>query len=446
MTDNAGSMSRRGFGRKAAQTGALAAAPLIVPSSVLGQAVNPAGQTIGQPGAVAPSDRIVIGGIGLRGRGQQVLKSALGDPRVQFVGIADIRESAREGVKSLVDKHYGNNNCVMYKDAGDILAKDDIEAVIIATSDRWHTCMAVWAAQSGKDIYCEKPAAISMGECFALADNVRRYGVVYQAGCQRRNVPNFELAVGLARSGKLGKLLAMHADDWSRTTTPLGHSWWPEQQPEPDPLVLDWDKWLGPCGWRPYNARYPDGGRGQFWDFHAGILEWASHTGDICQWAADCDHTHAIEYEPKPNSTHVHCTYSNGVKLVFRGDGWLDLGTCRVRLEGTEGWVETGDSGKIEMSDNLKRYHQNITMRGTDPTLHIQDWLNCIRSRTQPRANAESTCNAHVTSHAAYIACQLGRNLTWNPAKREFNDPEANRMRTRAYREPWRLDALATSM
>jgi hypothetical protein len=437
-------ISRRGFSRKAAGAGVLAAAPMIVPGSVLGQAVNPAGRPVGLPGALAPSDRIILGGIGLRGRGTGVLKSALTDARVQFVGIADIRESAREAVKSLVDKHYGSNNCVMYRDAGDLLAKDEIEGVVIATSDRWHTCMSVWAAQSGKDIYCEKPAAISIAECFALADNVRRYGVVYQAGCQRRNVPNFELAVGLARSGRLGRLRTLHADTHSRTVTPLGHSWWPAQEPEPDPLVFDWDKWLGPCGWRPYNARYPDGGRGQFWDFHGGILEWASHTGDICQWAGDLDHTHAVEYEPMPGSR-VHCTYANGVKLVFRGDEFLDLGTCRVRLEGSEGWVETGDSGKLEMSSNLRRRHQDA-MRGTDPTRHIRNWLDCIRSRSLPRANAESTCNAHVTAHCAYIACQLGRKLRWDPVQRAFDDQEANRMRSRAYREPWRLDALATSM
>ena len=447
MKKETGSISRRGFGKSVVGAGALAAAPMIVPSSVLGQAVNQAGQPVGQPGVVAPSDRIIVGGIGLRNRGQQDLAAALADPRVQFVGIADVRESARETIKSAVDRHYGNGNCVIYRDDAELLAREDIEAVMIATSDRWHACMAVWAAQSGKDIYCEKPAAITIAESFALAENVRRYGVVYQAGCQRRNVPNFELAVGLARSGKLGKLLAVHADDWSRTLTPLGHSWWPEERPEPDPLVLDWDKWLGPCPWRPYNSRYPDGGRSQFWDFHAGILEWASHTGDICQWAADCDHTHAIEYDPQPGTSHVNCSYANGVKLVFRGDGWGDLGTCRVRFEGTEGWIETGDSGKMEMSDNLRQYHQTVTMRGTDPSRHIQNWLDCIRSRSLPRANAESTCNAHVTSHCAYIACQLGRKVTWDPAKRAFvNDEEANRMRSRAYREPWRLDSLATNM
>ena len=451
-------ISRRVFGK--AGVGSVVVAPMIVASSILGRAKSravgqPPGQSIGQTGpqpvgrpeVVAPSDRIILGGIGLRSRGMQDLRATLPDPRVKFVAIADIRQSALEAVKSAVDQHYGNNDCVLYHDAGELLAREDIEAVIIATSDRWHACMAIWAAQSGKDIFCEKPAAISIAESFALAENVRRYGVIYQAGCQRRNVPNFELAVGLARSGILGKLHTVHADDWGRTVTPLGHSWWPEERPEPDPQVLNWDGWLGPCPWRPYNARYPDGGRSQFWDFHAGILEWASHTGDLCQWAADCDHTQAITYEPKPGTSHVYCAYSNGVKLVFRGDGWLDLGTCRVRFEGSEGWIETGDTGKMEMSANLRKYYQPVNMRGTDPIRHIQDWLDCIRSRSQPRANAESTCNAHVTSHCAYIACQLGRKVAWDPAKREFiKDEEANRMRSRAYREPWRLEALATSM
>ena len=144
----------------------------------------------------------------------------------------------------------------------------------------------------------------------------------------------------------------------------------------------------------------------------------------------------------------VRYRFANGVELSYANVGRKpELPGVHVRFEGTEGWVETGDSGKIEMSENLRRYHQTITMRGTDPATHIQDWLDCIRSRSQPRANAESTCNAHVTSHAAYIACQLGRKVTWDPAKRAFvKDEEANRMRSRAYREPWRLDALATSM
>jgi predicted dehydrogenase len=404
-------------------------------------------------------DQITVGGIGIRGRGMHDLRQMLGDPRVRFVGVADVRESAREMVKSTVDRYYQNNDCKMYRDPAEILARPDIDALLIATSDRWHGPMAIWAAQSGKDMYIEKPGAMSIAESYAMADNVRRYGVVYQSGCQRKNQFAFEFAVGLARSGRLGRLLAVHADTaiGLGTVDSGGHGWWAADAPEPDPLVFDWDKWLGPCLWRPFNSAYPDRGRGEFWDFHAGLLEWASHTVAMAQWAADMEYTEPIEYEPEGGIYRgdglisrytINCRYANGVKLVLRNHSWSLLGSCSNRFEGTEGWVETGDSGRIEVSPNLKSLVPARQGTRYDPTAeHIREFLQCIRSRTPPRANAEVTAHTHVASHAAWICAQLNRKLTWDPAKRVFiNDEEANRMRSRAYREPWRIEALATSM
>jgi len=467
MTKEKQCVTRRGFGKALVQAGTVAATA----GSVLGQAPaqGAAGQAPAPPGAgaVGPvvvgkyalNDELVFGGIGLRGRGMHDLRQLLGDSRVRFVAIADVRESAREAVKSAVDSYYKNHDCVMYRDPAELLARKDIDALLIATSDRWHGPMAMWAAQCGKDMFIEKPAAMSIMESYALADNVRRYGVVYQSGAQRKNQFAFEFAVGLARSGKLGRLLAVHAD----TAIGLGavdqggHGWWPADAPEPDPVVFDWDKWLGPCLWRPYNSAYADRGRGQFWDFHAGLLEWASHTVAMAQWAADMEYTEPVEYEPEGGIFRgdglisrytINCRYANGVKLVLRNHSWKLLGSCSNRFEGTEGWVETGDSGRIEVSPNLKSLVP--TRQGTryDPTFeHIREFLQCIRSRTAPRANAEVTCHTHVASHAAWICTQLNRKLTWDPAKRMFlNDEEANRMRGRAYREPWRMEALATSM
>jgi predicted dehydrogenase len=403
-------------------------------------------------------DRIRVGGIGIGGRGMGDLTQMLGDDRVQFVAIADVQERAREAVKSYVDGFYKNTACQMLRDPAELLARKDIDALLIATSDRWHGPMGIWAAQSGKDMYIEKPATMSIMESYSLADNVRRYGIIYQSGCQRKNQYAFEFAVGLARSGKLGRLLAVHADTaiGLGTVDEGGHSWWPEE-PEPDPLVVDWDKWLGPCLWRPYHSRYPRGGRGQFWDFHAGLLEWASHTVAMAQWAADMEHTEPVEYVPEGgefrgdgliNRYTIKCKYANGVKLILRNHSWMGMGSCSNRFEGTEGWVETGDSGKIEVSANLKSLVPTRTGKRYDPTAeHIREFLNSIRSRTQPRGNAEVTAHAHVASHAASIAAQLNRKLIWDPAKRMFiGDEEANRMRSRAYREPWRLEALSTSM
>ena len=241
----------------------------------------------------------------------------------------------------------------------------DIDALLIATSDRWHGPMAMWAAQSGKDMYIEKPGAMSINESYAMADNVRRYGVVYQSGAQRKNQFAFEFAVGLARSGKLGRLLAVHADTaiGLGTVDSGGHGWWPAETPEPDPLVFDWDKWLGPCLWRPWNSAYPDRGRGEFWDFHAGLLEWASHTVAMAQWAADMEHTEPVEYIPEGATFRgdglierytIYCRYANGVQLILRNHSWGGLGSCSNRFEGTEGWVEIGDSGRIEVSPQLE--------------------------------------------------------------------------------------------
>ncbi|MCE5310731.1 MAG: Gfo/Idh/MocA family oxidoreductase [Acidobacteriales bacterium] len=459
MAEEKKRFTRRGFGKAVAQAGGLAAA---APVLAAGQAPGPgAERPVVGPAIVANYgmiDRLRFGGIGLGGRGMGDLRQLLGDDRVQFVAIADVKESARENVKSFVDRHYGNNACQMYRDPADLLARKDIDALLIATSDRWHGPMGIWAAQAGKDMYIEKPATMSIMESYALADNVRRYGIVYQSGCQRKNQYAFEFAVGLARSGKLGRLLAVHADTaiGLGTVDEGGHSWWPEE-PEPDPLVVDWDKWLGPCLWRPYNARYPSGGRGQFWDFHAGLLEWASHTVAMAQWAADMEYTEPIEYVPEGGEFRgdglikrytITCRYTNGVKLILRNHSWMGMGSCSNRFEGTEGWVETGDSGRIEVSPNLKSLVPARLGRRYDPTgEHIREFLQCIRSRTAPRANAEVTAHTHVASHAASIAAQLNRKLTWDPAKRMFiGDEEANRMRSRAYREPWRLEALATSM
>src|ERR1017187_4718385 len=462
MTAKNRTFTRRGFAKSVVQAGAAAGAPMLVAGTALGQAAAPSPGAAAQSAPVAapgvPLDRLRIGGIGIGGRGMYDLQRLIKDDRVQFVGIADVRESARETVKSTVDNYYKNNDCAMYRDPAELLARKDIDCLLIATSHRWHGPMAMWAAQSGKDMYIEKPAAMSIMESYAVAENVRRYGIVYQSGCQRKNQYAFEFAVGLARSGKLGRLLAVHADTaiGLGTVDEGGHSWWPEE-PEPDPRVVDWDKWLGPCLWRPYNSTYPTRGRGQFWDFHAGLLEWASHTVAMAQWAADMEHTEPVEYEPEGGIFRgdglisrytINCRYANGVKLVLRNHSWGGLGSCSNRFEGTEGWVETGDSGKIEVAPNLKSLVP--TRQGTryDPTAeHIREFIECIRSRTLPRANAEVTAATHVTSHAAWICSQLNRKLTWDPAKRAFlNDEEANRMRGRAYREPWRMEALATSM
>ena len=327
------SLSRRRFLKRALATGTTLSIPTFIPSS-----------SLGADGHVAPSNRIVLGGIGLGGRGRYVLSEFLKFPEVQFTAIADCQLSRRQLVKQMVDKHYGNDDCVMQRDMFDVLGRDDIDAVLIATGDRWHTMASITAARAGKDIYCEKPCSMTIQESRALADVVNLYGRIYQAGTQRRSIGNFMLAIEMAQTGKLGKLLEVHAN----TLHPGVSQEWLPAEPEPSPEECDWERWLGPCPWRPYNARYVAGGWRGHYDFHGGgILEWGAHTVDLCQVANSADDTAPIEYVP--NGSGVVCRYANGVKLVMRQDGWLGLGTCSVRFVGEDGWVETGDSGAMRI-------------------------------------------------------------------------------------------------
>jgi len=385
---------------------------------------------------VAPSRRIVLGGLGLGGRGTADLRCFLANADVQFVAICDVRRERREAIKRLADDTYGNKACAMYRDMHEFLAREDIDAVLIATGDRWHTMASITAAKAGKDVYCEKPCSMTIAESRALADTFRRYGRIYQAGTQRRSIGNFIFAARLAHTGKLGKLHTVHANTLYPATK---HDWLPAE-PEPPKDEVDWDMWLGPCPWRPYNSRYVRGGWRGFFDFHGGgILEWGAHTVDLCQWAAQKDHTTPVEYVPEGSG--IVATYADGLKLVMRDSGWMGLGTCSVRYEGDEGWIETGDSGRFAIHpESLRTARTVFQRRGTDPTTHIRNFLDCVKTRKPANANADVAARSHIVSHAAYIAWQLGRTLRFDPAKEEFiGDEEANRMRSRAMREPWRI-------
>ena len=406
-----------------------AGAAVLLPAAVRAAAM-------GRHGVVAPSDKIVLGAIGIGGRGQHVLSDMMSQPDVRFVAICDVREERRQAVKRLADGAYGDSACATYRDLRDILTRQDIDAVLIATGDRWHTLASIIAARAGKDVFCEKPCSMTIEESRALADTMARMGRVYQAGTQRRNVGNFVFAAHLAHSGRLGRLTAVHANTRPPPTT---HEWLPAE-PEPPKDVVDWDLWLGPCPWRPYNSRYVRGAWRGFFDFHGGgILEWGSHTVDLCQWAAQADHTAPVEYEPRGDG--VAATYAGGLKLIMRTDGWLGLGTCSVRFEGEEGWVEAGDSGRVQVHPaSLRVASMPVAEAGTSPLNHVRDFLNCVKTRNQPRASAAVACQSHIACHAAYIAWQLDRPLKFDPKTDAFvGDDQANRMRSRALREPWRL-------
>jgi hypothetical protein len=419
-------LNRRRFLKAAVQVGALLAAPQIVRGAVLGR-----------DGGVAPSERIILGAIGIGNRGTYDLGCFMEEPDLRFVAICDVKAARRKAIKKKADDKYGNQDCAMYRDLRELLARNDIEAVLIATGPNWHATASMLAANAGKDVYCEKPCTKNIAQSLALAETFRRTGRVFQAGTQRRSLPNFAFAIDLARRGKLGKLQTLYAHPGGLGTSMSG---WAAPETEPDREKVDWDLYLGPAAWRPYNKALLDG-----FNFEkgggltgGGCLEWGSHCVDLCQWANDADNTAPVEYEPKGNE--LHALYANGVKLIMRNDGWLPLGSCPVRFEGETGWIETADDGDMVASADALLVGKKAKVSGYPANFHIRDFLDCVRSRGQTHANADAACHAHIACHAANIALFLKRKVQYDPVKNEFiGDEEANRLRSEALREPWRL-------
>jgi hypothetical protein len=420
-------LHRRRFLQSSLAAGAAVMAPQIIPGSALG--LN---------GAVAPSERVVVGGIGIGNRGTYDLGCFLEQPDVQFVAVCDVKEVQRSKIKKIADDHHGNQDCATYRDFRELLDRNDIDAVLIATGPNWHATAAMAAAKAGKDMYCEKPCTKNIAQSLILAETMRRTGRVFQAGTQRRNLPHFAFACALARTGKLGRLKKVYAHPAGMQAMMSG---WLPAEPEPAKETVDWNMYLGPAAWRPFNAKLLDG-----FNFEkggglvgGGVLEWGSHCVDLCQWAVD-DCLPPVVYNP-PQDGHLVARYENGVELIFRETGWIPLGSCPVRFEGEDGWVEAGDSGKLVLSSPELLAGRTVEEIGGYPaTFHVRDFLDCVKTRSQPKGNAQAACNAHIACHAANVALHLGRQVTYDNATNQFvNDEQANRLRSEALREPWRL-------
>jgi predicted dehydrogenase len=391
-----------------------------------------------------------MGGIGLGGRGSYDLSYLLSQRDVQWVASCDVVKAKREAAKNSVDRKYGNKDCAVYGDMRQLLAeRTELDAVLIATGDRWHALASVLAMRAGKDVYCEKPACLTMAQGQMVVDTARRYGRVYQTGAQRLSEPNHVFAIELARSGRLGPIHTVYAD--CRWRDGLRRDWLPAE-PEPSKDELDWDVWLGPSPWRPYNPGYVNGaGWYHFHDFATDVAMWGAHT--VAQALAGLDMTNVstIDFEfERPDATMV-TRLSNGVKLVlYRATGsvWEPCkywhGACGERFDGPEGWASAADGySKTDVSSpalllDFKKVVAEYTARTQRPLDHMRDFLDCIRSRRPPVANPEVMYRSMNICLAADICEQLKRNLKFDLAKAEFvGDAEANRLRFRAMRPPF---------
>jgi predicted dehydrogenase len=423
-------ISRRQFlERGAVALGSALAAPGIVRAAVLGRG-----------GAVAPSERITLGAIGLGNRGRHVLGHFLQEEDVRCIAVCDCFAGRREQGKAMVDQHYGDKSCVAHRRHEEVLGRSDIDMVLIATGDRWHTPLSILAARAGKDIYCEKPFCLTIAEGRALVETTRRYGTVWQCGTQRRTVENYRLVVDVVRGGQIGKLHTITASfgGWGGNGI---------ARPEPVPEGFDYDRWLGQAPRAPYSSVRVRFWRNH-WDTGAGpIADMGPHMFDFAQWAHDSELTGPVEFEGEgvfpedgfanvPFDVNIRARYADGVRLL------MNCAAKRTRFDGDEGWIDLEDNtGAIRAEPasilaglEIPRYKWS-RMKG-----HVRNVLECIRSRELTASHPEIAHRAHTIAHCANICLRLGRKVRWDPAAERFSgDDEANRMLARAMRAPWRV-------
>jgi predicted dehydrogenase len=434
-------LTRRRFLTQGIMAASAVSLPYYVPASALGRS-----------GTVAPSERIVMGGIGMGGRGASDLGWMLNEPDVQWVAVCDVRKGQRDAARNTVNAKYGNKDCAAYIDMRELLAeRADVDAVLIATGDRWHALASILAMRAGKDVYCEKPACLTMTQAQHVVETAQRYGRVYQTGAQRLSEANHVFAIEMARSGRLGKIHTAYAD--IRWRDGFRHDWLPAQ-PEPPRSDVDWDIWLGPSPSRPYNSGYVNGaGWYHFYDFATNVAMWGAHTVTQALAGLDMTDVHSIELEYAGQEKTMVTRLSNGVKLVLyrvSGSVWEPCeywhGACGERFDGPEGWAAAADgyAGPDVSSPALLREFRKVlaeyTGRTQRPMNHARDFLDCVRSRRLTVANPEVMARSMNICLAVDICEELKRNLTLDLDKAEFiNDPEANRMRSRAMRAPFTI-------
>lgn len=418
--------------------GALAAGaafPAVVPASALGR----------DPSRPAPSDRITVGGIGIGGRGEFDLGWMMKQPDIQFLAVCDARKERRDAVKKLVDSHYRNSDCQTSDNMKEFLSTHpEIDAVLIATGDRWHAPAAIYAMRAGKDVYSEKPSCMTIAEGRAVVDAAKATGRVYQTGVQRLSEPNFVSIIELARAGKLGKIhtVKAHIAPWDDAL--MRHDWLPAE-PLPSKEEVDWDAWLGPCPARPYNAQYIKGAWRGHYDFHTSCIgEWGAHTFAQSQAGIDALDTSPVHYQFVDNDSGdgMTCTFANGIKLVLLREGWK--GPCGMTFEGDEGWAACADNyaepdvsspSLLEEGKKLAAAYQERTGRSLD---HVRNFFDCVKSRSQTVANPEVMHRSMSTVHAANLCMWLRQDLKYDPSTESFPDsPQANLFLTRNYREPY---------
>jgi len=401
--------NRREFLKTAA---AAVACPYVITSAALGADDRP-----------PASERIVMGGIGIgnQGSGDQGRFLRRGD--VQYVAVCDVRKGVRDGAKGRVDNHYKNSDCKAYNDFRELLARKDIDAIHCATPDHWHAIVVIEACRSGKDVYCQKPETRTLREGPLMVEAARRYSRVVSGGSQRV-LEDYRGQVNQCWGGELGQIKSINVN-----VGPLSQ---PCNLPaHPVPPDMDWDMWLGPAPWAPYNRARCDGNfstSGNSWRSYSdysggGMTDWGAHHFGGATFAVDVRELQPVEvvYNDDKGAKFLTYRYPNGM-LIYHNKPK----TGNLQIEGTPGEkrpAKTVPSYKGQPQDGI-----------------YGDFIHCVKTREKPFRDIEFGINTVVLAHLGIIAYELRRSLKWDQAKQEFpGDAEANRFVDRARREPWVL-------
>lgn len=452
-------VTRREFLRAGTVGGAAFGLPYIVPSRVLGSAGN-----------TPPSEKIVMGCIGVGSMGGGHVRGFLAQEDVRVVAACDLREAFRRKAKRLVAEKYGTDDGATYHDFRELLARPDIDAVCIATPDHWHALIGIEAARQGKDMYLEKPVDVHVAAAQALRDAVNHYGVVFQFGTQQRSGRDFRFACELVRNKRIGTLHTIVVGSVKGLSLPDQAT-----QPQPDWREFDYDMWLGPAPWAPYSfersASRAEGSPG-YWmhihDYGLGCVSgaWGIHHVDIAQWGNGTDDTGPLEIEgtgvlpedglcDTPLTWRVEHRYANTVTMIHMdatqtGKQFPQFAAAAKLLQyhnvgvlfiGTDGWVIVSRAGilaepkwLLQESFGADEIHLPVSNH------HKRNFLECVRTRRETISPIETAVRSDIICHLDDIAIRLGRKLRWDPKKEQFvRDPEANRLLRRAMRSPWTL-------
>jgi predicted dehydrogenase len=401
------------------------------------------------------NDRLGLGFIGVGTQNRGHLGHFLGQKDVQVLAVCDVDTTRRENAKATVETRYAEQvksgqykGCAAYIDFRELLARKDIDAVVIATPDHWHAIPAIEACQALKDVYCEKPLSLTIREARTMVAAARKHDRVFQTGSQQRSENTFRQACELVRSGRIGKIKAVYVN----VGGPSKPCDLPEEKLEPG---LDWDRWLGPTPMRPYNSvlsprgvhtHYPNWRN--YREFSGGMMtDWGAHHFDIAQWGLDMDSSGPVEITPPEDpkaERGLRYRYANGIEVIHAEEYEPGKKVNGVAFIGSEGkiFVNRGFLAS-DPGDIIKQPLGEKDVHLFKSPGHQRDWLDCIRSRKKPLCDVEIGARSVTVCHLGNLAYWNHKKLRWNPAAWQFvDDAEADKWLDREWRAPWKLPTV----